>query len=256
MSQITKAGIILYGTPYTPVQEYTVPRRFPTALSALLLLCGACLTTGPDANAITLDFDFGGAALNVGWEFGGADFPVDRATEVNLDGGDRIVPGTASLALYQSGTNVTGDLFTFQRKYLTGLAPAASYSRITLQVGFVTNIHSGCSTGVGPSVVIKGGVLQVEPRADADAQGIYRMNIDKGTGTSPGLFTQLGDIRNGLSGCPATGTYAVNNTARITQSTQLTIDFQGGFWIFLGTQSSFAGRHEIYLTQLRLVLSP
>ena len=238
-----------------PLWSATVPRYLPAALSALLLSSSACLSTGPDANATTLDFAFAAGGLNEGWDIGGADFPLDREAEVKLDGGDRTVPGTETQTLYQSGTNVTGDLFTFQRKlYVTGLFPGRTYSGISFQIGFVTNIHSGCTTGAGPLVVIKAGVLATEPRAEPDAQGIYRMNIDKGSGTAAGDYAQLGDIRNGLSGCPATGTYAVQSTARVTQAATLTTDAQGGFWVFLGTQSSFLGRHEIYFTQLRLIL--
>ena len=85
-----------------------------------------------------------------------------------------------------------------------------------------------------------------------DVQGTYRMNLDKGAGTDPGDYVQLGTIDNGLSGCPAIGTYAVASTSDLRQSVDLITDANGGFWIFLGTQSSYDGRHELWLSQLKL----
>jgi hypothetical protein len=82
------------------------------------------------------------------------------------------------------------------------------------------------------------------------------MNIDKGAGTASGDFINLGDIRNGLTGCPVTGTYALNGTAKLRQTVDLTTDASGGLWFFLATQSSATGqRHAIYITQFIVVLS-
>jgi hypothetical protein len=103
--------------------------------------------------------------------------------------------------------------------------------------------------------VIKAGVLADEPVVTTDGQGVFRMNIDKGAGTAKGLYTMGGDIRNGLALCPGTGgSFAVQATLAQTQATPLVTDAEGGFWLFLGTQSSFAGSHEIWFTRLRLTL--
>ncbi|HEV8598762.1 MAG TPA: hypothetical protein VGQ69_05345 [Gemmatimonadales bacterium] len=226
-------------------------RFFAATCAAALLATAGCLDTEPATT--TLDFDLTVSPLGDNWEPGAADFPVGQEAAVDFVGDRRALPaevGTAS-ALYQSGTNVSGDLFVFQRKYWSGLRPLTTY-KATLQVQFVSNVHSGCTSGLGTGVVIKAGVTSIEPRADPDPQGVYRMSIDKGSGTAAGDFVQLGDIRNGLTGCPAIGTYAVRNTATLPQSTDFTTDDLGGFWMFIGTQSSVLARHEIYITRVGL----
>ena len=45
---------------------------------------------------------------------------------------------------------------------------------------------------------------------------------------------------------------AVSSTADLRQSVDLITDANGGFWIFLGTQSSYDGRHELWISQLKL----
>lgn len=225
-------------------------------LAAAVLLANGCLDTGTDSNAQTFDFNFINAGADQAWGLGVADFPVARQAEVGVVGDLRPLPaslGTPGNAHYQSGNNVSGDLFIFQQMYLTGLRPLASF-RVSLQASFVTNYHTGCTTGPGPLVVIKAGMVNTEPRAEPDAQGVYRMNIDKGAGIAAGNFVQLGDIRNGLSGCPATGTFAERTTSRSDQPVDIVTDSFGGFYLFVGTQSSFAGQHEIYFTHLLLTV--
>lgn len=80
------------------------------------------------------------------------------------------------------------------------------------------------------------------------------MMIDKGAGSAAGDFLQLGDIRNAVSGCPASGTFGLRNSTIKVQPVTLTTDTEGGFWVFIGTQSSFVGQHEIYITGMKLVL--
>lgn len=225
-------------------------RPFAAVVVAALLSTG-CLDVGPATT--TLDFDLTVSPLNENWEPGAADYPAGRENDVNAIGDLRPLPagvGTAN-ALYQAGTNVTGTLFVFQRKYWSGLRPLTQY-QAELQVQFVSNQHSGCSAGLATDVVIKAGVTSVEPRVDLDAQNVYRFSLDKGTTVDGGDFLLLDDIRNGLTGCPATGTFAVNNTPTLRQPTQLTTDDLGGFWMFIGTESSVLARHEIYLTRVGL----
>ena len=103
--------------------------------------------------------------------------------------------------------------------------------------------------------MIKAGVTSTQPVVTTDGQGIRRLNIDKGTGiTNGGNFLQLGDITSGLAGCPTPGTYSAWGTPVRTQSTPLVTDATGGFFIFIGTQSSFVGAHQIYFTRMLLTL--
>jgi hypothetical protein len=230
-----------------------VSRFFTAAFAAGLLVTAGCLDVGPTTT--NLDFDLTLDQLNENWFPGASDYPVGQEAAVDAVGDRRAIPaelGTAT-ALYQAGTNVSGDLFVFQKKYWTGLRPLTTY-KADLQVQFASNVHSECSTGVGPGVVIKAGVASAEPRADPDAQNIYRFNLDKGTFTTPGDYVQVGNIGNGLSGCPAVGTWAVRNTVTVHQSADLVTDSEGGFWMFIGTQSSVLARHEIFITRVGLRL--
>ncbi len=232
----------------------TLLRSYCPAAAGILLV--GCLNVDPATTGLPFDFTLQGLAN--GWTLGVADLPLARSTEVDAAGGEVHLPSAFSStgdALYQAGTNVSGDLFLFHEKYVGSVRPNTDY-KVSLQMEFVTNIHSGCTTGSGPLVVIKAGVTSVEPTATPDAQGVLRMNIDKGAGTARGVYAQLGDIRNGLAGCPATGTYAVHTTATVRQTELLHTDDLGGFFMFIGTQSSFVGRHEIYLTSLTLYLQP
>ena len=229
--------------------------RAPCSLAALVLLASGCLSLGPDANSNTLPFSFIDASAS--WDFAVSDFPIARTNEVAAVGDLRPLPvslGISGNAQYQSGNNVTGDLFLFHKAYRSGLTPNKTY-RVSLQATYATNYHAGCTTGPGPHVVLKAGVLPTEPIATPDAQGVWHMNIDKGAGTEHGDFVNLGDIRNGLSGCPATGAYAERTTDRIKQSVDITTDQDGGFWMFIGTQSTAIGSYEIYILELSVKIS-
>jgi hypothetical protein len=218
------------------------------------LLAAGCLGDGDFTVRNTLDFDFNVHGLE--WFGGGADFPASDAAAVGLVGDLRPLPAplnTTLVGLYLSGTNVSGDLFMFQKKHWTGLAAGATY-QVSLQLEFVTNYHAGCTTGPGPVAFIKLGATATEPLPIEDAQGVLRMNIDKGTGANPGGFVQLGDIRNTLTGCPAAGTFGPRTTTITLQPTELVTDAEGGFWTFIGIQSSFLGFQEVYFLGMRLVI--
>ncbi|HEV8356648.1 MAG TPA: hypothetical protein VGQ17_07735 [Gemmatimonadales bacterium] len=224
---------------------------------ATLLLLAGCLSIGRDANSQRLDFNFRDSTIAAGWAVEAADFPTTRLADVGLVGDWRPLPSEVSTTLsglYMSGTNVTGDLFVFLKKRLTGLPAGQRYS-IAIQLEYVSNVHSGCTSGLATSVWIKAGVSALAPIAFDDG-GVYHLTLDKGIQSAAGSYTQLGNIRNGLSGCPSTGSFAVRLTNRQDQSATLTTDSEGGFWIFLGTQSAVLARHELYITALQVTLFP
>lgn len=224
------------------------------ACAAVALAAAGCLGPTDSVFKFTLDFDFNVFGEN--FFPGGADFPEAQSGAVGVFGSLRALPAplnTARSALYLSGTNVSGDLFLFTKKYVTGLTATKTY-RASMQLEFVTNYHAGCTTGPGPNTVVKLGASTTEPLAVADNQGVFRMNINKGAGTSPGDYLQFGDIRNSETGCPTTGTFGAKGTLLKTQPINVTTDANGAFWLWLGTQSSFVGFHEIYFTGMRLVV--
>jgi hypothetical protein len=225
-----------------------------TLFAAAALVLAGCLGSTDLSPGFTIPYDFN--VLKDGWVAASADYPADQAAAVGFVGDVRNLPApllTTSVGLYLSGTNVSGDLFMYQLRYVTGF-PANTTYNATLQVEYSTNIHSGCTDGPGPVTFIKAGVTSTQPVVTADAQGVLRLNIDKGAGASGGVFTQLGDITSGLAGCPTPGTYSAWGTPIRSQSMPVVTDASGGFFIFLGTQSSFVGFHEIYFTRMNLTL--
>jgi hypothetical protein len=185
-----------------------------------------------------------------------ADVPETELLNVNLAGDLRVLPAPlpGREALHLAGTNVGGSIFMFQQRRFTGLLPNEQYE-VELEAEFATNYHQGCTTGIGPATFLKAGVALIEPAAEPDGQGILRMTIDKGTGSSAGDYAQLGDIRNGASGCPTPGTYTIANTTKRSQTLRLLTDAFGGFWLWIGIESTGAGRPEIYIGAIIVTLT-
>ncbi|MGH7561210.1 MAG: hypothetical protein ACRENB_09320 [Gemmatimonadales bacterium] len=224
-----------------------------TAAVALLLagLAGCLDVSGPQSR-IDLDFDFN--MHGEGWFPFATDFPVGREADIQLVGELRNLPAPIDgrAALYLAGTNISDDLFIYLRKRVTGLPPNITL-QASLAVEIASPVHAGCTVGIGSSVWIKVGVTSTAPEP-FDDNGYWTLNLDKGEQSAAGLFTQLGDIRNTLSGCPSPGTWGFKQTELRTQTVSLTTDNEGGFWIFLGTESGFESRHELFFSRLRLHL--
>jgi len=221
--------------------------------AATILLLAGCLNTEP--TAIVLPFDLN--VVGADWTPGVANVPADGLAEVDLAEGYRSLPAplpATANGLYLAGTNVTGDLLLYQQKRFTGLIPNLTFTA-ELTVTFATNIHSGCTTGVGAGTFIKAGATLLALSQAPDAQGILRLTHDLGDHTNGGDFTRLGDIRNGLSGCPSPGTFAARTTITQTQPVTVTTDIDGGFVLFVAVDSGVLGRVEIYLLSIRLVLT-
>ena len=224
--------------------------------AAALMLAAGCLSLDANANSISLPFDFHITGEN--FTPGLANVATGEIAGVNLVGELRNLPSPLDVnrkALYLSGTNPGNDLFLYSQKYFTGFVANRRY-RATLQVSYASNFHDGCPTGVGAGTRIKAGVSEFPLEAEADNQGILRLNVDVGTPITSGDFASLGDIRNGLTDCPATGTYATRASLSQTQDFEFRTDATGGFVLWVGTHSNAAGRSEIYFTSLLLTVNP
>lgn len=222
--------------------------------AAALLLAAGCLNLDNNANSITLDFDFD--AVGADYTPGVAGVSTADLPNVNFTGDQRTLPSPLDVnrkALYLAGTNAGTDLFLYQQRYITGLDPNATYNA-TLQISYASNFHDGCSTGAGPNTAIKAGVSEFPLESAPDNQGVLRLNVDVGTPTTRGDFTALGDIRNGLSGCPSIGTYATRASLSQQQDIDFTTDIAGGFVLWVGIHTSALARTELYITSLRLVI--
>ncbi|NOT09795.1 MAG: hypothetical protein HOP28_16505 [Gemmatimonadales bacterium] len=220
------------------------------------LLIGACLTPSEGVNDISLSFDLN--QVTDGWDHGAADFPTARQAELNVIGELRALPDPFEPAVrgqYLAGTNVSGNLFMYTKRYFSGLRPNLTY-RVTIQVQFISNYHPTCTTGPGRTTFLKAGVSPVDLISTENASGIQTMNINKGSATTEGDFVVLSDITNDNLNCPATGTFNALLTGARIQPTNITTDENGGFTLWLGTQTTYLGRHEIYFTAMLVTLRP
>lgn len=233
-------------------------RSRPLLITASLLSLSCLSTTG--SSSITLPFDFTNPSQPIGdgWVGVIADVPADRVADAQLVSAFKSLPAPygAYTGIEQGATSVNGGVFVFHKKWIQAPWPAGRTFSVRLDMTFMSNLATGCTGGLGPSVFLKAGLSEVEPTVAPDPQGILRVNVDKGTGNSGGRFVKFGDITNGVPGCPTDASWSYRETQTLDQTETLTIGQDGGFWIFIGTQSTVTGSHDIYLLGIRLHLTP
>lgn len=224
-------------------------------LVSLLATCrGSTAGDGP----IPLVFDFRAAAP--GWDAGFAHVAVSQEGNVEFVADHRPLPeplGPARKALYQSGSNVSDDLFMFFKHRVDGLAPGGEYDA-AFDLGIVSNAHQGCDLGTGASVMVKAGAASAEPQRVV-VDGYYVMNVDIGDGAPDGgaAALVLGDMRNGLPGCPSENSqYAERMLSSGTVTLPVTVAPDGSLWLLLATDSAFESPHHLYFTTITVTLWP
>lgn len=235
-------------------------RRPAPPLSGLALLALAgCTGTGPSGE-ITFDFDFSADAQ--GFEAAFTDVAVDQVEAVEFQSGHRPLPAPLEGGgLYQFGVNVSDDLFMFFRRRVVALEPGRTY-RTSFTVEIASAVQEGCAVGVGTSVWVKAGAAAQRPErvveSPAGGSPRYRLSVDKGEQASRGeAAVVLGDMRNGLPGCPATGaTWNRKSLADPGATVDVTADPDGGVWLFFGSESGFEVPHELFFTRLGARLVP
>jgi len=233
-------------------------RMRKAAILGALLTSGCLSTTG--SSSVTLNFDFTNPSQPIGdgWNAEVADVPGDRVADVHLVSGFHALPApwAAYTGIEQGGTSVDGSLFVYHKKWISTTWSSGTKFTVRLSMTTMSNLASGCTTGPGTAVYLKAGISGDEPVATADNSGMLRLNLDKGTATSGGRFVHFGDITNGVAGCPSEMSWTYREFGEQNQPEALTIDADGGFWIFIGTQSTYDGSHDLYLLGITLVLTP
>ena len=225
-------------------------KRFSVAAAAVLL--AGCLGQGDVQNVVTLNFDFD--IVGEDWISGVADITPAQVPGVGLIAELKALPAplpTTRDGLRLSGTTANGKLFMYSQKRFTGLAANTTYE-VEVAVEFASDIHAGCTTGIGPVSYIKAGASVVEPVTTVDGQGVLRMNINKGTGSAAGDFIMQSDIRNENTGCPAPGTFGLRGGIYKPQAQMLTTDGFGGLWLWVGVETGANGPVDIYFSGMSL----
>ena len=226
-------------------------------VSLCLSACGNSASTPPQQEPLRipdLSFRFNFSESDLGWQGGFADVAVNMAGSVNFVADHRLLPAPLNgSALYQSGFNASDDLFMYFKRRINGLEPNRTY-QTRLNVTFATSYGQDCSIGVGTSVWTKAGGSTIEPQT-ITLNEYYRMNINIGMQHNDGAnAVLLGDIRNGIPGCPHTNPpYGIKKLSD-SRPVNITADAGGSAWLIVGTDSAFEMAHEIYFTEFEALM--
>jgi len=221
------------------------------------VLLAALASSCSEADRLGYDFDF--AQGTHGWVAGFADYPPANEGIYFLESDYRPLPeplDTSRNALYISGVNRSDDLFMYY-KGQAGLRPSTSY-RVSFDVEIATNAQSGCfgvGGSPGESVYVKAGVSLVEPEGILDGAGHLRMNVDKGQQSNGGENALvLGDMANSQSCGSEVPRWELKRLSG--SALQITTDETGRIWLFVGTDSGFESRTEVYYTRFSARFDP
>ena len=212
---------------------------------SLLLSC-----SGPSDQ---LGFDYRFSTGPQGWVAGFADYRADDEESFALVAAYLPLPeplDASRSALYIAGSNHSDDLWMYH-KVQNVLPPDTSY-RVTFRVQIATNVPMHC---VGPgspgeSVYVKAGVSVGEPDRFLDDLRHWRMNVDKGNQSSAGEDALvIGDIANSQECGAGPRRWEIKTLSSGSESISFTTDGSGVVWLFVGTDSGFEGRSEVYYTR-------
>ena len=197
----------------------------------------------------TYDFESGAQ----GWRAGFSDYDTELSAFFSLQSGVRSIPNTGQDGFYLAGTNRSDDLFMFIKIRLTGLTRVQRY-RADVTLDMVSNAGENCVGAGGPpgeAVYVKFGFAEIEP-----AQAGYYLNVDKGNQSTSGTNANvIGNVASAQSDCSGQtlGRKTLQTTA--SNSLEFSTDSQGRIWLFVGTDSGFEGRTEIYYDRVTITLS-
>jgi hypothetical protein len=211
------------------------------------------IADAPDQLSFTFEEDA------AGWEAGFADLPAGELGgplfDLVFDRAEVPGPGAEPVGLELAGSNRSDDLFMFVKREITGLEPGSEY-RVDFDFEIYTNAGEGC-VGIGgapgESVHVKAGAVPFEPLAVRRGDALV-MNLDKGDQAQGGDdAVVLGDLAAAGANCEGT-VFVPKQFASTPGTITARADADGSLWVFIGTDSGFEGRTELFLTKIELVL--
>jgi hypothetical protein len=223
----------------------------------LLILCGCSLSSemqGIRVYTVQSDFTYGMDS----WEADFTGYPASYQDSLEYqlqaalsDRPSSVGPGKAFML---SGKNMSDDLFMFIKNKITGLSPNKDYA-LTFGVELASDASSGVD-GVngspGKSVFLKAGASTIEPKKIVQSE-TCAFNLDKGTqdGLSGADMVVLGDI------AVETEDYSLinRNSSGHTSPFIARTNSNGELWLFVGTDSGYAGITTVYYTNVTVILS-
>lgn len=229
--------------------------RHALIAGTLALALAACNSGTDPEGTIVLQADFNEAS---GWTPDFVDVAVAQEGSVEFVSGVQTLPPnlpTERFGLYHAGTNVSDDLFMYFKKQVVGLVPEQVYDA-SFEVSIGSNAGAGCD--IGPSSIwVKTGISQQQPVRLVDNAGVLRLSVDKGQQQNDGASAlNLGDIRNTTAGCTQGAPFAAKTLTSGSRSVEVQATPDGSLWVFLGSESGFEVRHELYFLTLKITLRP
>ncbi|MBC3766241.1 hypothetical protein [Neptunicella marina] len=220
---------------------------------SLLSACGSDIVVlAPDGpQTITFDFDTG----KQGWQAAYSDYPTDNADIYELSSGILSLPDdTTHNGFFMSGMNRSDDLFMYLKARFTGFEPLTRYTA-NVDMTIYSNAGDDCfgvGGAPGSSVYLKFGYAETEPKQDD-----YYLNVDKGNQSNGGANANvIGDMV--IEGLPCEGTEFSSKTIKTTEENQLefTSAADGSIWFFIGTDSGYEGRTDVYYDKISITVQP
>jgi hypothetical protein len=229
--------------------------RHALTVAALALALAGCNSGTDPEGTIILEADFNEAS---GWAADFVDVAATQEADVNFVGKVQALPPNLPadrFGLYHAGTNISDDLFMYFKKQVIGVVPDQVYDA-SFEVSFASTAGAGCD--VGPSSIwVKAGASQQQPSRRVDNSGILRLSVDKGQQQNDGASAlNLGDIRNTTAGCTQGAPFAAKTVTSGSRSIEVQATPDGSLWVFLGSESGFEIRHELYFLTLKVTLRP
>jgi hypothetical protein len=202
-----------------------------------------CSVSSENITVFSYSYEF--STSDEGWDGDFAGYPEGDSVFYGLKFKYDTVPGTKGnrKGLMLGGNNHSGSLFMFVRKKLTGLKPNTTY-RVLFNVRLASKEKTG-SGAPGESVFVKAGVTRVQPKKVL-TDGTYRMNVNIGSQAEAGPdVLVLGHIGVSATTSSFTEVYRNNNAS---SPFQVTTGQDGEVWVFIGTDSGYAGVTTVYFT--------
>ena len=203
---------------------------------------------------LSADFNTGIA----GWVGGIADYTDDTAPS-NVQQVALALPAPLTgNGYFIAGKNRSDDALIYVKKQFGGLVPSAKY-KVLFDVKFASNTPSGCfgvGGAPGESVYVVAAATAAEPVTLKQADGNYRLNIDRGNQAESGKSGKvLGNIANGLA-CGKTTYVSKTVQSAKADAIEVTADKTGKVWLMLGIDSGFEASGQVYLQSVSASVDP
>ncbi|WP_036566302.1 hypothetical protein [Oceanospirillum beijerinckii] len=193
-----------------------------------------------------------------GWQAGFTDYPVGEDEFYELASGVRVLPESLEgQGFMLSGNNHSDDLMMYIMKPVSGLVADIVYN-VAFEIGFASNAGAGCfgiGGSPGESVYVKSGAAIYQPVSAVMDSNHLRLNLDMGVQSSGGSdAVVIGNV--GVSESCDGETYSTKRLANTGQSFQVLTDESGRIWLIFAIDSGFEGISTVYITDVKVVLSP